>query len=138
MRWPRKILPPRPPADFSGHRQADQRSHPADDVVTVSEQLEKAPSWANGLAYLATLAQNTPSAANIKRYAEIVRRRSIMRQLAQIGTEIADSAYNPMGRDARELLDEAKPRCFALPEPRRVRSRIFSIWSRSSPRWWSG
>jgi len=94
-----------------------ERSHPA-DVVTVSEQLEKSAQLGEvgGLAYLATLAQNTPSAANIKRYAEIVRERSIMRQLAQIGTEIADSAYNPMGRDARELLDEAETKVFRIAE----------------------
>ena len=94
-----------------------ERGKPA-DVVTVAEALDAAgeTEHTGGLAYLGELAQNTPSAANIKRYAEIVRERSIMRQLAQIGTEIADSAYNPMGRDARELLDEAETKVFRIAE----------------------
>ncbi len=94
-----------------------ERAQPA-DVVTIAEQLDKSGqiNEIGGLSYLATLAQNTPSAANIRRYAEIVRERSIMRQLAQIGTEIADSAYNPMGRDARELLDQAETKVFHIAE----------------------
>ena len=59
-------------------------------------ELEKA----GGLAYLGTLAQNVPSAANIRRYAEIVRERAIMRKLVEVGSEIATSAYNPGGRSA--------------------------------------
>ena len=60
--------------------------------------------------------RNTPSAANIRRYAEIVRERSIMRSLAAIGTEIADTAFNPMGRDARALVDEAEAKVFRIAE----------------------
>ena len=63
-------------------------------VWNVTEELEAA----GGFNYLITLAQNTPSRpANIRRYAEIVRERSIMRQLAEVGTEIARNAYNPQG-----------------------------------------
>ena len=79
-------------------------SRPA-DVITVQEALERNEELeaAGGFNYLISLAQNTPSAANIRRYAEIVRERSIMRQLAEVGTEIARSAYNPQGRDAGQL-----------------------------------
>lgn len=92
-------------------------SHPA-DVVTVAEHLDKSGELASvgGLAYLATLAQNTPSAANIRRYAEIVRERSIMRQLAQVGADITESAYSPQGRDAAQLLDEAEAKVFQIAE----------------------
>src|SRR2546421_8788894 len=57
-----------------------------------------------------------PSAANIRRYAEIVRERAIMRKLAEIGTGIADSAYSPQGREARQLLDEAETRILEIGE----------------------
>ena len=59
---------------------------------------------------------NTPSAANIRRYAEIVRERAIMRQLAQAGSEIADAAFNPQGREAKDLIDEAEAKVFQIAE----------------------
>ncbi|HVY07848.1 MAG TPA: replicative DNA helicase [Burkholderiales bacterium] len=92
-------------------------SRPA-DVITASESLESTRELdgVGGLAYLGALAQNTPSAANIRRYAEIVRERAVMRKLAEVGTDIADSAYNPMGREAGQLLDEAESRVFAISE----------------------
>jgi replicative DNA helicase len=92
-------------------------SRPA-DVITVAESLEstKELESVGGLAYLGALAQNTPSAANIRRYAEIVRERAVMRKLAAVGTEIADSAYSPMGREAGQLLDEAESKVFAISE----------------------
>ena len=92
-------------------------SRPA-DVITVQEALERNEELeaAGGFNYLISLAQNTPSAANIRRYAEIVRERSIMRQLAEVGTEIARSAYNPQGRDAGQLLDEAENKVFQIAE----------------------
>lgn len=88
------------------------------DVITVQEELEKRDELkeVGGLSYLATLAQQTPSAANIRRYAEIVRERSIMRQLAQVGTEIVETAYNPQGKDASALLDEAENKVFQIAE----------------------
>ena len=94
-----------------------EASRPA-DVITVSESMESTRELENvgGLAYLGALAQNTPSSANIRRYAEIVRERAIMRKLAETATEIADSAYNPMGREAPQLLDEAESRIFSISE----------------------
>jgi replicative DNA helicase len=94
-----------------------ETSKPA-DVLTVAESLERSAELANagGLSYVAALAQNTPSAANIRRYAEIVHERSIMRRLAEVGTEIADSAYNPLGRDASQLLDHAESKVFEIAE----------------------
>jgi replicative DNA helicase len=92
-------------------------SRPA-DVITVSESLEstKELDGIGGLAYLGALAQNTPTAANIRRYAEIVRERAVMRKLAEVGTEIAETAYNPMGKEAGQLLDEAESKVFAISE----------------------
>lgn len=88
------------------------------DVITVAESLERNAELdkAGGLAYLGSLAQNVPSAANIRRYAEIVRERAVMRKLAEVGTEIATNAYNPGGRDAGQLLDEAESRVFEISE----------------------
>ncbi|HEX5337977.1 MAG TPA: replicative DNA helicase [Gallionella sp.] len=88
------------------------------DVITVAEALEIAGELGKvgGLPYLGSLAQNVPSAANIRRYGEIVRERSVMRKLAEVGTEIASSAYNPTGRDAAQLLDEAESKVFEIAE----------------------
>lgn len=88
------------------------------DVVTVAESLELSAELqtVGGLAYIGAIAQNTPSAANIKRYAEIVRERSIMRNLAQVGVQITDSAYSPAGRTAANLLDEAESKVFEIAE----------------------
>lgn len=88
------------------------------DVITVQEQLERNGDLENAgnLDYLITLVQSTPSAANIRRYAEIVRERSILRQLAEVGTEIARSAYNPEGRNVEKILDEAENKVFQIKE----------------------
>jgi len=88
------------------------------DVITVAEALEIAGELdkVGGLPYLGGLAQNVPSAANIRRYGEIVRERSIMRKLAEVGGDIASSAYNPSGRDAAQLLDEAESKVFEIAE----------------------
>src|SRR3989304_4917635 len=79
------------------------------DTLTVGESLERSGKLGEigGHAYLASLSLNPPSAANIRRYAEIVRERSVMRHLAAVGTEIADSAYSSTGRTAGGLLDPA-------------------------------
>jgi len=94
-----------------------ERARPA-DVVTVAEALDAAGDGEStgGLAYLGELAQNTPSASNIRRYAEIVRERAILRQLVSAGDEIAESALNPLGREAKTLLDEAEAKVFAIAE----------------------
>ena len=90
------------------------------DALTVAESLELSGKLAEvgGQPYIGALAINTPSAANIRRYAEIVRERSIMRNLAAIGTEIADSAYSPLGKDASILIDEAEAKIFRIAEAR--------------------
>ena len=94
-----------------------EHNRPA-DVITVAEALDSTNelTYVGGLSYLGSLAQNTPSAANIRRYAEIVREKSVMRQLASVATEIADGAYNPNGREARDLLDEAETKVFQIAE----------------------
>ncbi len=94
-----------------------ERGKPA-DAVTVAESLDLAgeAKETGGLAYLGELAANTPSAANIRRYAEIVRERAVLRQLVTVGDEIAGSALNPLGRDPKQLLDEAEAKVFAIAE----------------------
>ncbi|MFZ1344878.1 replicative DNA helicase [Thiothrix eikelboomii] len=88
------------------------------DIITLSEWLKENRSLddAGGLAYLATMAKDTPSAANIAAYADIVREKSILRQLISVGTEITDSGYNTEGRDSRELLDQAERKVFEIAE----------------------
>jgi len=94
-----------------------ERSKPA-DVITVSEALENAgdKDSTGGLAYVSELASNVPGASNIRRYAEIVRERAVLRQLVTAGDEISESAINPMGRDTKMLLDEAEQKVFAIAE----------------------
>ncbi|MFT3804637.1 MAG: replicative DNA helicase [Burkholderiaceae bacterium] len=94
-----------------------ERTQPA-DVVTVYEALRNAgkAEEAGGLAYLNSLAQETPSAANIHRYAEIVRDRSILRKLISTADEIATTALNPQGKDTRQILDQAESRIFQISE----------------------
>jgi replicative DNA helicase len=88
------------------------------DAVTVSEFLERRNELddAGGLAYLGQLAKDTPSAANIVAYAEIVRERSMLRALIRVGGEIAASAFSSDGRDAGDLVDEAERRVFEIAE----------------------
>jgi len=92
-------------------------SKPA-DAVTVFESLRSTnkADEAGGLSYLNALAQNTPSAANIRRYAEIVRERAVLRRLVTAGDEIATSALNPAGRDTKQILDEAESKVFRIAE----------------------
>ncbi|WP_399311200.1 MULTISPECIES: replicative DNA helicase [Undibacterium] len=92
-------------------------SRPA-DVITVYEALSvqgKAED-AGGLVYLNALAQNTPSAANIRRYAEIVRDRGVLRKLITVSDEIAGNAFNPQGKEVKQMLDEAESKIFAIAE----------------------
>jgi len=88
------------------------------DVVTVAESIEASEDRdkTGGAAYLGALSQNTPSALNIRRYAELVRERAVQRRLAQIATEIAESALGPSGKDVRQLLDEAESRILEVGE----------------------
>ncbi|HEX4940736.1 MAG TPA: replicative DNA helicase [Candidatus Kapabacteria bacterium] len=88
------------------------------DVVTLGEALDNAGilDESGGMAYLALLAKNTPSASNIKAYADIVRERSVLRQMIQVSNEIAESAFRPEGRSSSELLDEAERKVFNIAE----------------------
>ncbi|MDF3010537.1 MAG: replicative helicase [Burkholderiales bacterium] len=88
------------------------------DVVTVAESIEASEDKdrAGGPAYLAALAQNTPSALNIRRYAELVRERAVQRRLAHVATEIAEAALSPAGKDVNQLLDEAESKIFQIAE----------------------
>jgi len=93
------------------------RSQPF-DVVTLLETLKSTSSLddAGGEAYLFELANNTPSVANVSAYADIVREKSVHRQLISVSTEIADVAYNPGGLEVPELLDLAERKVFAIAE----------------------
>ena len=88
------------------------------DVITVFEQLQGLGKAADcgGLAYLNALAQSVPSAANMRRYAEIVRERSILRKLIAASDDIATSAFNPQGRQVSTVLDEAESKIFQIGE----------------------
>lgn len=120
------------------------------DVVTVFEALEKSgeAEQAGGLVYLAEIANNTPSAANIRRYAEIVRERAILRKLVAVGDEIAAAALTPSGKDAKALLDEAEAKVFEIAEAgarhasgfmsiqpilKQVVDRVQELYDRDSP-----
>lgn len=88
------------------------------DVIVLSEWLEQRNQLAEagGLAYLGTIANNTPSAANIAAYANIVRERSIKRQLIQVGGDISASGFSPEGKSIIELLDNAETKVFEIAE----------------------
>jgi replicative DNA helicase len=90
----------------------------AADALTVSDSLESSADagQTGGKAYLMSLANNTPLASNIRRYAEIVRERAVMRKLVAAGNTISADALNPLGRDAKELLDSAESLVFRIAE----------------------
>jgi len=92
-------------------------SKPA-DVVTVFDELTSIgrAEECGGLAYLNALAQSVPSAANLRRYAEIVRERAILRKLVATSDEIATAAMNPQGRAVTQILDEAEGKIFRIGE----------------------
>ena len=92
-------------------------SKPA-DVITVFEHLQsqgKAEEM-GGLGYLNSLAQYVPSASNIRRYAEIVRDRAILRKLVSASDEIATNAFNPQGRPVSQIVDESEQKIFNIGE----------------------
>jgi replicative DNA helicase len=99
------------------------------DVVTLSEALQSVQKldYVGGLAYLGALVQNVPTAANIRHYAQIVRERSILRQLAATAGEIADAAYNPLGRGAKTVLDEAEAKVLHIAEQGSRGQRTFAV-----------
>ncbi len=97
------------------------------DVVTLSEILERETALADagGLKYLGTLAKDTPSAANIVAYADIVRERSVLRQLIHVGTEISNAAFRTQGRSTADLLEFAEQKVFEIAEQRQRGSSGF-------------
>jgi replicative DNA helicase len=92
-------------------------SKPA-DVITVFEHLQSQgkAEETGGLVYLNSLAQYVPSASNIRRYAEIVRDRAILRKLVSASDEIATNAFNPKGRPVADIVDEAEQKIFNIGE----------------------
>lgn len=90
------------------------------DLITLSEHLELREQLEDvgGFAYLADLVKNTPSAANINAYAEIVAERALVRNLIGVANEIADAGYDPQGRSSEDLLDLAESKVFAIAEAR--------------------
>ena len=88
------------------------------DVITVNEHLQNQgkSDEVGGLAYLHSLAQYVPSASNIRRYAEIVRERSILRKLVSASDEIATNAFNTKGKAVDKILDEAEQKIFNIGE----------------------
>jgi replicative DNA helicase len=88
------------------------------DVITVFEQMQSQgkAEEIGGLAYLNSLAQYVPSSSNIRRYAEIVRERSILRKLISVSDDIATSALNTNGRPVTNILDEAEQKIFSIGE----------------------
>src|SRR5579859_159528 len=94
-----------------------ERSQPC-DAVTLSGHLESQGllDQVGGLSYLGSLARDTPTTANIRAYADIVRERSVLRQLISAGNLIVGSALQPEGREAREIVDEAERAVFEIAE----------------------
>lgn len=90
------------------------------DVITVSELLEQNDELedAGGFAYLADLAKNTPSAANVVSYAKIIKERAITRELIGVAHDIAEISYYPEGRDSTDILDFAESKVFEIAEKR--------------------
>ncbi|MCE3269682.1 MAG: replicative helicase [Ramlibacter sp.] len=86
------------------------------DVVTVYEHLQRSHKGEEigGLGYLNSLAQYVPSAANTRRYAELVRERSILRRLLAVSREIATAALNPEGKSVNAILEAAVQRVMAI------------------------
>ena len=88
------------------------------DVITVYEGLQSLGQAQDcgGIAYLNALAQSVPSASNVRRYAEIVRERAVLRKLIAASDEIATTAFNPQGQPVSQILDEAESRIFRIGE----------------------
>lgn len=102
---------------FAGIQALAERSQPA-DPVTLSEFLDSRGELeeVGGTRYLGELVVDTPSAANVRDYARIIRERALLRRLIEVGNEIAAAAYRPEGRPIAELVDEAERRVFEIAE----------------------
>jgi len=90
------------------------------DLITLAESLERLGQLdsVGGFAYLAELSKNTPSAANISAYADIVRERAVVREMISVANEIAEAGFDPQGRTSEDLLDLAESRVFKIAESR--------------------
>jgi replicative DNA helicase len=104
-------------AIFGAIRHLIDATKPA-DVITVHDQLQTLGKGeeCGGLAYLNSLAQSVPSAGNLRRYAEIVRERAVLRKLISASDEIATTAFNTQGRPVDQILDEAEGKIFKIGE----------------------
>ena len=100
-----------------------ERNQPV-DLVTVSEDLEhnELLDDAGGFAYLGELAKNTPSAANVVAYAEIIKERAIRRELIGAANDISELSFNPEGRQSSDILDLAETKVFEIAEKRTTQS----------------
>ena len=97
------------------------------DAVTVADWFARNNllDRVDGGAYVTMLANDTPGPANVSGYAEIVREKSVLRQLIEIGTEVADLALNPSGQTSRELLETAEQKMFRIAEQGARRSKTY-------------
>jgi len=106
------------------------------DAVTVSEYLQRLGQLeaAGGLGYLARLVQDTPSAANVRAYARIVRENAMLRQLIEIGSDIAASVHATEGLTVEEIVDRAEQRVFEIADGGQRRGQGFKSLKQILPR----
>ncbi|MCZ6500939.1 MAG: replicative DNA helicase [Gammaproteobacteria bacterium] len=99
------------------------------DIITISESLDEVNELENvgGLAYISDLADGTPTASNVRAYADIVQERATVRKLIAAAHDIADSGFNPQGRDSATLIDQAESRVFQIGDERPNRGGPQSI-----------
>lgn len=104
---------------FQAMQRLSQLNNPI-DLITVQEELERheALETVGGFSYLVEIAKNTPSAANIGAYADIVRERALVREMIAVANDIAESGFDPQGRDAGALIDLAESKVFKIAESR--------------------
>ncbi|MCC4266045.1 replicative DNA helicase [Oceanimonas baumannii] len=104
---------------FQAMQRLSQSGNPI-DLITVQEELERheALETVGGFSYLVEVAKNTPSAANIGAYADIVRERAVVREMIAVANEIAEAGFDPQGRSSSDLLDLAESRVFKIAESR--------------------
>ncbi|MBT8422128.1 MAG: replicative DNA helicase [Gammaproteobacteria bacterium] len=102
---------------FGALKMLAERRQPL-DPVTVNDYLESTGNadQVGGLQYIGTLTTETPSAANITGYAAIVREKSLLRSLIDVGQDITASGYNPDGMNAADLVDVAEQKVFEIAE----------------------
>jgi len=90
------------------------------DLVTLGNELERDNQLdgIGGRVFLAELVEQTPSTSNVVAYAEIIHERGVQRRLIQAAGDIASSAYQPNGKDADTLIDDAERSVFKIGEDR--------------------